>query len=89
MAGGSGVSLRLLLIGSHASAGWSASAVGVHRRVRQYQTQDHAITVISFVVVLSTPVFLLAVLLKVGGGEVNQARRQLSCSPTPASTPRG
>ncbi|GLW72799.1 putative peptide transport permease protein [Kitasatospora phosalacinea] len=58
------VSLRLLLVGSLlgmllgvAAGAWSA--------VRQYRLSDRALTVLSFVL-LSTPVFLLALLLKNG-----------------------
>ncbi|MFD8595152.1 ABC transporter permease [Kitasatospora sp. NPDC059646] len=58
------VSLRLLLVGSVlgmllgvAAGAWSA--------VRQYRLSDRALTVLSFVL-LSTPVFLLALLLKNG-----------------------
>ncbi|MGW4383969.1 ABC transporter permease [Kitasatospora sp. NPDC004531] len=58
------VSLRLLLVGSVlgmllgvAAGAWSA--------VRQYRFSDRALTVLSFVL-LSTPVFLLALLLKNG-----------------------
>jgi glutathione transport system permease protein len=58
-----GVSLRLLALGSliGASAG---VALGVLGAVKQYSWFDHTTTGWSFVV-LSTPVFLLAVLLKV------------------------
>jgi peptide/nickel transport system permease protein len=60
-----GVSLRLLLIGSIIGAA-AGVAVGVIGAVKQYSLTDHATTVGSFVL-LSTPVFLLAVLLKVAG----------------------
>ncbi|WP_326823911.1 ABC transporter permease [Streptosporangium sp. NBC_01756] len=59
-----GVSLRLLLIGTIVGTvvGVLAGAWGA---VRQYRFSDRAITVISFVL-LSTPIFLLATLLKIG-----------------------
>ena len=60
-----GVSLRLLLIGSIFGAAIGV-AVGVIGAVKQYSFLDHFTTVWSFVL-LSTPVFLLAVLLKVAG----------------------
>ncbi len=70
------VSLRLLLVGSLlgmllgvAAGAWSA--------VRQYRMSDRALTVFSFVM-LSTPVFLLALFLKNGAIAVNHASgRQL------------
>jgi peptide/nickel transport system permease protein len=60
-----GVSLRLLLIGSILGAAVGVG-VGVIGAVKQYSFTDHFTTVWSFVL-LSTPVFLLAVLLKVAG----------------------
>ncbi|WP_214319487.1 ABC transporter permease [Nonomuraea sediminis] len=59
-----GVSLRLLLVGTLVGTvvGVLAGAWGA---VRQYRFSDRAVTVISFVL-LSTPVFLLATLLKIG-----------------------
>ncbi|MFI6321522.1 ABC transporter permease [Nonomuraea sp. NPDC050556] len=59
-----GVSLRLLLVGTVVGtvAGVLAGAWGA---IRQYRLSDRTITVLSFVL-LSTPVFLLATLLKVG-----------------------
>jgi len=60
-----GVSLRLLLIGSIIGAA-AGVAVGVIGAVKQYSFTDHFTTIWSFVL-LSTPVFLLAVLLKVAG----------------------
>jgi peptide/nickel transport system permease protein len=65
-----GVSLRLLLIGS-VLGGVLGVGVGVWGAIRQYKPSDHIATVLSFVV-LSIPVFLLAVLLKVGALNVNQ-----------------
>jgi peptide/nickel transport system permease protein len=66
-----GVSLRLLLLGSVLGALFGVLA-GVVSAVRQYRFSDYSLTLISFLV-LSTPVFLVAVLLKVGGLWVNQA----------------
>jgi len=60
-----GVSLRLLTIGSIFGAAVGVG-VGVIGAVKQYSFTDHFTTAWSFVL-LSTPVFLLAVLLKVGG----------------------
>ena len=65
-----GVSLRLLLLGSLLGALFGV-ALGVISAVKQYQFTDHFGTTLSFIV-LSTPVFLLAVLLKVGAFNVNQ-----------------
>lgn len=66
-----GVSLRLLLIGS-IIGGVLGVLLGVVGAVRQYKPTDHLTTAMSFVI-LSTPVFLLAVLLKVGALHFNQA----------------
>jgi peptide/nickel transport system permease protein len=66
-----GVSLRLLAIGS-ILGGALGIAVGVWGAVRQYKPSDHITTVLSFVI-LSIPVFLLAVLLKVGALRINDA----------------
>ena len=60
-----GVSLRLLLLGSVLGA-IVGVGVGVIGAVKQYSFTDHFTTAWSFVL-LSTPVFLLAVLLKVAG----------------------
>lgn len=65
-----GVSLRLLLLGS-VLGGVLGVLAGVVCAVKQYTLTDYSITLISFVL-LSTPVFLLAVLLKLGGLYVNQ-----------------
>jgi peptide/nickel transport system permease protein len=65
-----GVSLRLLLIAS-ILGGLLGVAVGVIGAVKQYRFSDYATTTISFII-LSTPVFLLAVLLKVGALNFNQ-----------------
>jgi peptide/nickel transport system permease protein len=66
-----GVSLRLLLIGS-ILGGLFGVIAGVICAVKQYKLSDHAITLASFVI-LSIPVFLLAVLLKFAGLQVNLA----------------
>ncbi|GAA3026160.1 hypothetical protein GCM10020229_41810 [Kitasatospora albolonga] len=58
------VSLRLLLVGSLLGMVLGV-AVGVWGAVRQYRFSDRALTLTSFVL-LSTPVFLLALLLKNG-----------------------
>lgn len=58
-----GVSLRLLLLGSVIGSVFGVLA-GVISAVRQYKVTDHLITFASFLI-LSTPVFLLAILLKV------------------------
>jgi glutathione transport system permease protein len=58
-----GVSLRLLLLGSLLGSTLGVLA-GVLSAIRQYKVTDHVITFASFLI-LSTPVFLLAILLKV------------------------
>ncbi|GAB2707467.1 ABC transporter permease [Kitasatospora kifunensis] len=65
------VSLRLLVIGSLLGTilGVAAGAWGA---VRQYRISDRALTVFSFVL-LSSPVFLIALFLKNGAIAVNQA----------------
>jgi peptide/nickel transport system permease protein len=65
-----GVSLRLLLIGSILGA-LVGVAIGVLGAVRQYRPFDHASTATSFLI-LATPVFLLAVLLKYAAVNLNQ-----------------
>ncbi|MDJ0384774.1 ABC transporter permease [Streptomyces sp. G-G2] len=59
-----GVSLRLLLLGTIAGTVLGVLA-GAWTAVRQYRPADRAMTIASFAL-LSTPVFLLAVLLKIG-----------------------
>jgi peptide/nickel transport system permease protein len=66
-----GVSLRLLIIAS-VLGGLLGVAVGVLGAVKQYKFTDYSTTTISFII-LSTPVFLLAVLLKVGALNLNQS----------------
>jgi peptide/nickel transport system permease protein len=65
-----GVSLRLLLVGS-VLGGVLGVLAGVLSAVRRYRLTDYSLTLISFVL-LATPVFLLAVLLKIGGLYLNQ-----------------
>ncbi|MFE9427657.1 ABC transporter permease [Kitasatospora sp. NPDC006697] len=65
------VSLRLLVIGSLLGMVLGV-AIGVWGAVRQYRFSDRALTLVSFVL-LSTPVFLLALLLKNGAIALNQA----------------
>jgi peptide/nickel transport system permease protein len=64
-----GVSLRLLLLGIVIGSTFGVLA-GVISAIRQYKPTDHLITLGSFLV-LSTPVFLLAILLKVYSVKVN------------------
>lgn len=66
-----GVSLRLLLTGTVLGTVAGVLA-GAWTAVRQYRFSDRAVTVASFAL-LSTPVFLLAVLLKTGAIWFNQA----------------
>jgi peptide/nickel transport system permease protein len=58
-----GVSLRLLILGTILGSTFGVLA-GVFSAIRQYKPSDHLITLGSFLI-LSTPVFLLAILLKV------------------------
>lgn len=58
-----GVSLRLLLIATIVG-GVLGVLVGAWGAIRQYRPSDHAITLLSFVI-LSTPVFVLAVVLEI------------------------
>ena len=65
-----GVSLRLLVVGSVLSV-IIGVLVGVFSALHQYKPSDHIISVISFLL-LSTPVFLLATLLKLGAIKLSQ-----------------
>lgn len=65
------VSLRLLLVGSLLGMVLGVLA-GAWSAVRQYRISDRALTVASFVL-MSTPVFLLALFLKNGAIAVNRA----------------
>jgi peptide/nickel transport system permease protein len=66
-----GVSLRLLLIATIVG-GVLGVLVGAWGAIRQYRPSDHAITLLSFVV-LSTPVFVLAVVLEIVAVGFNDA----------------
>ena len=66
-----GVSLRLFLVGTVLGV-ITGVVLGVASAVRHYRFSDYAATVFSFLV-LSTPVFVLAQLLKFVGLEINQA----------------
>ncbi|NNH74051.1 ABC transporter permease [Nocardia uniformis] len=66
-----GVSLRLLIIGSLVGT-FLGVLIGAASAIRQYKFSDYFATVISLLV-LSTPVFLLATLLKFGALEINMA----------------
>lgn len=66
-----GVSLRLLLIATIVG-GILGVLAGAWGAIRQYRFSDHAITLLSFVT-LSTPVFVLAVLLEIVAVGVNNA----------------
>ena len=80
-----GVSLRLLLIGSVLGA-VIGIAIGVLGAIRQYRPSDHATTALSFVI-LATPVFLLAVLLKFAAIKTNQSIGQTIFLTTGEFTP--
>jgi peptide/nickel transport system permease protein len=66
-----GVSLRLFLIGTVVGITLGV-IVGVAGAIRQYKFSDYFATLFSFVI-LSTPVFLLGLLLKYGALEINSA----------------
>ncbi len=66
-----GVSLRLFLIGTIVGITLGV-IVGVAGAIRQYKFSDYFATLFSFVI-LSTPVFLLGLLLKYGALEINSA----------------
>lgn len=66
-----GVSLRLFLVGTLVGV-LVGVLLGVVSAIRQYRFSDYAATIFSFVL-LSTPVFLLGLLLKQGTISVNQA----------------
>jgi len=65
------VSLRLLLVGSIVGATMGV-LIGVRSAVRQYRPFDRSFGYLSYLL-LSTPVFLLAILLKLGAIEFNDA----------------
>ncbi|MEC3957940.1 ABC transporter permease [Nocardia sp. CDC153] len=64
-----GVSLRLLLIGSIVGTTLGV-LIGAANAIRQYKFSDYVSTIVSMLL-LSTPVFLLATLLKYGALEIN------------------
>jgi peptide/nickel transport system permease protein len=66
-----GVSLRLLLIAT-IFGGLFGVLAGAWGAIRQYQLSDHVVTMLSFVI-LSVPVFVLAVVLEVAAVGVNDA----------------
>src|ERR671933_2646783 len=66
-----GVSLRLLLIATIVG-GILGVLAGAWGAIRQYQFSDHAVTMLSFVI-LSIPVFVLAVVLEIAAVGVNNA----------------
>ena len=66
-----GVSLRLLLIATIVG-GTLGVLAGAWGAIRQYQFSDHAVTMLSFVI-LSIPVFVLAVVLEVAAVGFNNA----------------
>ena len=66
-----GVSLRLLAIGTVLAVVFGV-LLGVYGALRQYKISDHVLTFTSFIL-LSTPVFLLATLMKYGAIKMNTA----------------
>ncbi|GAA3057585.1 ABC transporter permease [Pseudonocardia yunnanensis] len=66
-----GVSLRLFLLGTVVGIGLGV-ILGVASAIRQYKFSDYFATLLSFVI-LSTPVFLLGLLLKYGALQLNTA----------------
>jgi peptide/nickel transport system permease protein len=66
-----GVSLRLLIVGSVVGAVLGV-LIGAANAIRQYKFSDYLTTVLSLLI-LSTPVFLLAMLLKYGALDLNSA----------------
>src|ERR687883_604121 len=66
-----GVSLRLLLIAT-IIGGLLGVLAGAWGAIRQYRFSDHAVTMLSFVI-LSIPVFVLAVVLEIAAVGVNNA----------------
>ena len=66
-----GVSLRLLLIAT-VIGGLLGVLAGAWGAIRQYQFSDHAVTMLSFVI-LSIPVFVLAVVLEIAAVGINNA----------------
>ncbi|MBF6328604.1 ABC transporter permease [Nocardia transvalensis] len=69
-----GVSLRLVIIGSIVGTVLGV-LIGAAGAIRQYRFSDYFTTVISLIV-LSTPIFLIATLLKFGALQINTATGQ-------------
>jgi peptide/nickel transport system permease protein len=80
-----GVSLRLLVLGTVLGTGLGV-LVGMWSAVRQYRLSDRTVTLIAFVL-LSTPTFLLALLLKIGALALNQHSGRQLISFTGEQTP--
>ncbi|MEU4244829.1 ABC transporter permease [Actinoplanes sp. NPDC026619] len=80
-----GVSLRLLVLGTAIGTGLGV-LIGMWSAVRQYRLSDRAMTLIAFVL-LSTPTFLLALLLKIGALALNQGTGRQLISFTGEGTP--
>jgi peptide/nickel transport system permease protein len=66
-----GVSLRLLFI-AMIIGGLLGVLAGAWGAIRQYELSDHAVTILSFVI-LSVPVFVLAVVLEIAAVGINNA----------------
>ncbi|MFF0489237.1 ABC transporter permease [Nocardia sp. NPDC003482] len=69
-----GVSLRLLIVGSVVGTVLGV-LIGAAGAIRQYRFSDYFTTIVSLLI-LSTPVFLLATVLKYGALEINSATGQ-------------
>ncbi|GAA2485284.1 ABC transporter permease [Winogradskya humida] len=80
-----GVSLRLLVLGTALGTALGVLA-GMWSAVRQYRLSDRSLTLIAFVL-LSTPTFLLALLLKIGALALNQHSGRQLISFTGEKTP--
>jgi peptide/nickel transport system permease protein len=80
-----GVSLRLLVLGTTLGTVLGV-LVGLWSAVRQYRLSDRTMTLITFVL-LSTPTFLLALLLKIGALALNQSTGRQLISFTGEQTP--
>ncbi|WP_226082019.1 ABC transporter permease [Mycetocola spongiae] len=80
-----GSSLRLLIIGSVLGAVFGV-LIGVWNALRQYKPSDRIISALSFLI-MSIPVFILAVLLKMGATWLNQTVGVQLINFTGASTP--
>ncbi|MFZ6991070.1 ABC transporter permease [Curtobacterium sp. RRHDQ66] len=80
-----GVSLRLLLVGSVIGIVIGV-LVGVWNAIRQYRISDRVSAIIS-IFLISTPVFLTAVFLKIGATKLNQDTGQQLINFTGEATP--